>query len=64
MPSLPGSGEDSIKLINAPLAPCVGHGTKKIFSGAVVEQGSKEFKQMIGTSHFPSLGTSVSLLYV
>lgn len=62
MPSSQGSWEDSIKLINAPQVPCVVHGTKEIASEIVIEQGNKMFKQMIWTSHFPSFGTSVSLL--
>lgn len=71
MPSLPASWEDSIGLINASLAPCAGMAPKQtnkqknLVSGVVVEQGSEEeFEQMIWTSHFPSLGTSVSLLYI
>lgn len=62
MPSSLGSWEDSIQLINAPQVPCVVQGTEEMAGGVVVEQGSKEFKQMIWTRHWPCLGTSVSLL--
>lgn len=62
MPSSQGCWEDSIQLINAPQVPCVVHGTEEMAGGVVVEQGSKEFKQMVWTRHGPCLGTSASLL--